>query len=144
MGRDSLLYRVFKARYFPNYDFVQASILDGRNMRKFWKYLWSLYVPHKVHHFTWCACKDILPTTDNLKRRRVMVDSSCDGGDLRSLLLGVHSNSRDIGFHQTFPSQPWGILPIASGFDVVQDYGEEMGSEGSEESCHGGLGSLDK
>lgn len=55
-----------------------ASASDDGNMRKFWKYLWSINIPHKVKHFTWRACKEILPTKGNLKRRKVLEDSGCD------------------------------------------------------------------
>lgn len=30
-----------------------ASTSDNSNMRKFWKYLWSINIPHKVKHFAW-------------------------------------------------------------------------------------------
>ena len=55
-----------------------ASALDNSNMRKFWKYLWRINIPHKVKHFAWCACKEILPTKENLKRRKVIENSWCD------------------------------------------------------------------
>ena len=48
------------------------------NFRKFWKYIWKVNVPYKVHHFTWRACNNILPTKDNLVRRKVLSDSCCD------------------------------------------------------------------
>ena len=35
---------------------------DGSLLRKFWKKLWSLPIPHKVRHFCWRACRDTLPT----------------------------------------------------------------------------------
>ena len=52
-----------------------ASASNDSNQRKFWKYQWSMNIPHKVWHFTWGACKDILPTKENLKWRKVLVDS---------------------------------------------------------------------
>ena len=55
-----------------------SSTSDNRNMRKFWKYLWSINIPHKVKHFAWRACKEILPTKENLKRRKVIENSDCD------------------------------------------------------------------
>lgn len=55
-----------------------ASASDNSNMRMFWKYLWSINIPHKVKHFAWCACKEILPTKENLKRRKVIEDNGCD------------------------------------------------------------------
>ena len=35
---------------------------DGSLLRKYWKKLWSLSIPHKVRHFCWRACRDTLPT----------------------------------------------------------------------------------
>ena len=55
-----------------------ASTSNYSSLRKFWKYLWSMNIPYKVRHFAWRACKDILPTTENLKRRKVLVDSCCE------------------------------------------------------------------
>ena len=55
-----------------------GAMLDDSNLRKFWKYLGQFNVPHKVRHFTWRACKDILPTKENLVKRKVLVDSCCE------------------------------------------------------------------
>ena len=55
-----------------------GTMLDDSNLRKFWKYLWRFNVPHKVRHFTWRACKDILPTKENLVKTKVLVDSCCE------------------------------------------------------------------
>ncbi|KAK9998721.1 hypothetical protein SO802_018324 [Lithocarpus litseifolius] len=46
--------------------------------RKLWKKVWKLNVPPKVRTFMWRACADILPTRDNLHRRRVDVDRNCE------------------------------------------------------------------
>ena len=35
-------------------------------------------VPHKVHHFTWRSCRNILPTKDNLLRRKIVTDGYCE------------------------------------------------------------------
>ena len=43
-----------------------ASSSNDNNLRCFWKKLWRLPVPHKVKHFLWHACRDILPTKANL------------------------------------------------------------------------------
>ena len=55
-----------------------GSCFDGSNIRCFWKRLWSIQIPHKVRHFAWRAACDILPTKENLVRRKVMVDSGCE------------------------------------------------------------------
>ena len=54
------------------------SASNDSNLRKFWKYLWSMNIPRNVRHFAWKACKDILPMKENLKRRKVFVDSCCE------------------------------------------------------------------
>ena len=55
-----------------------ASSSDGSHLRCFWKKLWRLPIPHKVGHFLWRACRDILPTKWNLKRRKVLTEDLCD------------------------------------------------------------------
>lgn len=45
---------------------------DDSHFCKFWKQLCKLSVPHKVHHFAWRACRDILPTKENLWHRHVL------------------------------------------------------------------------
>ena len=39
--------------------------------------MWSLPVPHKVHHFCWRACCDISPTKVKLKRHNVIAEDLC-------------------------------------------------------------------
>ena len=57
---------------------ASGELSDDSNFRKFWNYIWKLNVPHKIRHFTWRACKNILPTKDNLVRRKVLADGCCD------------------------------------------------------------------
>ena len=49
----------------------RGSSSDPSKIRRFWKRLWKLQVPHKVRHFAWRACRDILPTKENLFRRGI-------------------------------------------------------------------------
>ena len=51
---------------------------DTSQLRRFWKYLWSCNIPHKIRHFAWRACKEVLPTKENLVRRKVLLDGACD------------------------------------------------------------------
>ena len=46
-------------------------------MKPLWKRIWSLSVPCKVRNFLWRACKNAIPTLNNLKRRCVVEDSKC-------------------------------------------------------------------
>ena len=50
---------------------------EGRN-RQFWTKIWRIQVPHKIIHFTWRACRDLLPTKSNLLRRKVLPDDQCE------------------------------------------------------------------
>uniref|UniRef100_A0A7N2MTJ9 RNase H type-1 domain-containing protein n=1 Tax=Quercus lobata TaxID=97700 RepID=A0A7N2MTJ9_QUELO len=55
----------------------QGANSDQSQMRWFWKKIWDLPLPHKVRHFEWRACRDILPTKVNLMRRKVVNDQFC-------------------------------------------------------------------
>ena len=59
-------------------DCVHAEHSAARLDRATWKKIWALNVPPKVRTFVWRACFDILPTRDNLHRRRVRVDPRCE------------------------------------------------------------------
>ena len=45
---------------------------DNSQVRQFWRRIWSLLVPHKLRHFVWRVCKEILPTKANLIKRKVL------------------------------------------------------------------------
>ncbi|XP_023882197.1 uncharacterized protein LOC111994540 [Quercus suber] len=49
--------------------------LNGQNRGLLWPRLWKLRLPNKIKLFGWRACHNILPTKDNLVRRRVIEDS---------------------------------------------------------------------
>jgi hypothetical protein len=42
-----------------------------------WKQLWSAQVPNAAKNFFWRACHNLLPTKDNLLRRKVVDDPNC-------------------------------------------------------------------
>jgi hypothetical protein len=42
-----------------------------------WKTLWALTVPNAVKIFSWRACHKVLPTKENLRRRKVLEEASC-------------------------------------------------------------------
>ena len=44
----------------------------------FWRKVWSLPIPHKIRHFAWRTCRDIIPTKVNLMRWNVLQDCICD------------------------------------------------------------------
>ena len=43
-----------------------------------WRSLWKLRVPNKIKVFAWRALYDILPTRENLARRRIVTDGTCE------------------------------------------------------------------
>lgn len=38
-----------------------GEVADQSHFRKFWWYLWSCNIPHKIRHFAWKACRVVLP-----------------------------------------------------------------------------------
>ena len=48
---------------------IIASTSDDSKQQCFWKTIWCLLAPHNVRQFLWHACRDILPTTVNLRRQ---------------------------------------------------------------------------
>ncbi|XP_059436227.1 uncharacterized protein LOC132169166 [Corylus avellana] len=42
-----------------------------------WKTLWRLTIPNAAKNFLWRACHDLLPTKDNLLRRKVVTEPWC-------------------------------------------------------------------
>ncbi|XP_062147743.1 uncharacterized protein LOC133856702 [Alnus glutinosa] len=44
---------------------------------KVWSTIWRLGVPNNVKKFMWRACNDLLPTKQNLHRRKIVENESC-------------------------------------------------------------------
>ena len=61
---------------------------DAGLVRRFWKKVWSLPVPHKTRHFVWRACREALPTKVNLARRKVVLDDTCEACGLMAESAG--------------------------------------------------------
>ena len=57
---------------------VQAEHSRAVTDRAVWKKIWTLHVPPKVRMFVWRACSNILPTRENLHRRKIKVDPQCE------------------------------------------------------------------
>ncbi|XP_050277977.1 uncharacterized protein LOC126719473 [Quercus robur] len=43
-----------------------------------WKLVWGLRIPNKVKNFIWRSCRDTIPVKNNLKKRQILQDDSCD------------------------------------------------------------------
>ncbi|XP_075645493.1 uncharacterized protein LOC142616549 [Castanea sativa] len=52
--------------------------------KKFWKSIWSLEVPKKYKNLLWHACRNSLPTKQNLVRRTIIQNPSCDRCSLQA------------------------------------------------------------
>lgn len=55
-----------------------GSCSNDSDIKCFWRRIWRLHIPNKVKHFAWIACKNILPTWTNLKRRGIIEDDTCE------------------------------------------------------------------
>ncbi|XP_023871998.2 uncharacterized protein LOC111984613 [Quercus suber] len=51
---------------------------DSTVMKKIWRSIWGMKTPNKIRSFAWKACRGILPTKENLKRRHVIADDLCE------------------------------------------------------------------
>ena len=47
-------------------------------LKPLWNKIWALDVPNKVKTMIWRACKNSLPTTANLFRRKITPDGRCE------------------------------------------------------------------
>ena len=88
-GRDRMIWAATKNGKFTvrsAYKLAQAIQSDGNTPESFdpsalkqtWRRLWDLNVPNKFKHFAWKACKNILATKENLKKRKITTDYICD------------------------------------------------------------------
>jgi hypothetical protein len=50
---------------------------NGARPLDVWKKIWGLKIPDTTKLFLWRACNKILPTKDNLKKRKVLEDDTC-------------------------------------------------------------------
>jgi hypothetical protein len=58
-------------------DRQKAECSKGMQNREVWKLIWKLKVPNVEKNFIWRACHDILPTRENLQKRKVVNDPLC-------------------------------------------------------------------
>ena len=55
----------------------EGSCLNSDRGKSFWNMIWRLKVSRVVQHFLWKACNNILPTKENLYKRRITIDYLC-------------------------------------------------------------------
>ena len=51
---------------------------QARHDGSVWRKIWRLNVPPKVRTLLWRAYSNILPTRENLQRRKVQIDPKCE------------------------------------------------------------------
>jgi ribonuclease HI len=56
--------------------YMGSSSSEG-SLRGLWRRLWSISGPRVVKLFMWQACNDILPTNENLFKRKVLTEALC-------------------------------------------------------------------
>jgi len=83
IGSKSGLFSV-KSAYYIGRSLKEDAKEDARGQCSYaekapaiWRDLWSLKVPGKVKLFAWRACQNLLPTKENLCKRKVIQDPSC-------------------------------------------------------------------
>jgi hypothetical protein len=85
---DKLIWRVTKSGEFSvkNAYHLEKEKMERRKgecskgikPQSVWKRIWGLNIPNSAKMFIWRACKNILPTKDNLKKRKVLTDDICN------------------------------------------------------------------
>ena len=94
-----------------------GSSSDGNQERSFRKRLWQINVPHKIRHFAWRACRDILPLKNNLVKRNVLQVDTCDRCNVEAKdsihFLGNVLELENCGLHQSwFSPTCWTSLAL--------------------------------
>ena len=83
-SRDKLVWKENRSQSFSVKTAYQVTLRMGQQQRvehsglvaecKIWRRLWSLIVLPKVRMFVLRACSNVLPTRDNLHRRKINID----------------------------------------------------------------------
>ncbi|KAL0312576.1 UNVERIFIED_CONTAM: hypothetical protein Sradi_5656900 [Sesamum radiatum] len=83
-----------------------------------WAGIWSARVPNKIKVFLWRACKEAIPTTANLIRRKCVVDENCTscGAPLE--------NSKHVFLDCSFARQTWALADIPN--SVISQWEQDM------------------
>ncbi|GAA0181541.1 hypothetical protein LIER_30252 [Lithospermum erythrorhizon] len=86
-----------------------------------WKELWQLRAPPRVQQFLWKCLHDILPTKNNIMKKRLLVDPLCvfcnsTKETLTHLLLECHFSCR------LWYSTPWTLNTLRGSGSCFQDW----------------------
>ncbi|XP_042952134.1 uncharacterized protein LOC122289223 [Carya illinoinensis] len=69
---------------FMETDRQRAECSSAADQNLLWKKLWKLNISHRIRVFAWRTCKNILPTLQNLKPRKVIDNANCQCDQCRS------------------------------------------------------------
>ena len=58
-------------------DSRQAAVSPSSQVSKWWKTLWRLNIPPKVKTFIWRVYSNVVPSMDNLWKKKIVKDPSC-------------------------------------------------------------------
>ncbi|KAL0326613.1 UNVERIFIED_CONTAM: putative mitochondrial protein [Sesamum angustifolium] len=81
------------------------SPLDGQcsTSSSNWQFIWSTKVPNKIKVFLWRLCREAIPTTSNLLRRRCVVEQAC-------LTCGVDTETtKHVFLECSYARQVWAL-----------------------------------
>ncbi|KAL0313944.1 UNVERIFIED_CONTAM: hypothetical protein Sangu_2238800 [Sesamum angustifolium] len=68
-----------------------------------WQFIWSTKVPNKIKVFLWRLCREAIPTTSNLLRRRCVVEQAC-------LTCGVDTETtKHVFLECSYARQVWAL-----------------------------------
>lgn len=62
------LFSVSSCYKLASYRRIRVRVRRVTTFVEFWRKLWHLPIPHKIRHFGWRACHEVLPTKVNLKK----------------------------------------------------------------------------
>ena len=65
-------------RFLKHKDEEEGSVATQVKDKKFWRSIWDLRVPNKIKNLLWRACRDSIPTKENLRRQHITDNSLCE------------------------------------------------------------------
>ena len=107
---------------------------DNHQRSLFWKTLWHLNVPNKIKSFAWRASKNILPTKDNLCRRKVIDVLTCEacgfGVESTGHVFWECEKAQEVWVLSSIPFDPPELLaPNFMDFLLLLKFRQKMGDE---------------